>query len=98
MALDGFISFNGGLSTSISQNYSQTKGSVLLLHGSADQVSGMQDLASLLDELQAANIPHAAEIFGGARHSFTVAGSRDYDATADAGSWDALMRYLDQNS
>jgi dienelactone hydrolase len=71
---------------------------VLLLHGSADQVSGMQDLVSLLDVLQAANIPHAAEIFGGARHSFTVAGSRDYDATADAGSWDALMRYLDQNS
>lgn len=98
MALDGFISFHGGLSTPDGQNYSHTKGSVLLLHGSADPVSGMQDLASLLDELQAANIPHAAEIFGGARHSFTVAGSRDYDATADAGSWDALMRYLDQNS
>lgn len=98
MELDGFISFHGGLSTPKGQDYSQTKGSVLLLHGSADPVSGMQDLASLLDELQGANIPHAAEIFGGARHSFTVSGSRDYDADADAGSWDALMRFLAQNS
>lgn len=98
MALDGFVSFHGGLGTPEGQDYASTKGPVLLLHGSADPVSGMEDLAALLGQLQQVGVTHDAEIFGGARHSFTVAGSRDYDADADARSWDALMRFLQRNS
>jgi len=97
MSLDGYVSFHGGLSTPDGQDYSATKAPVLLLHGSADPVSGMEDLASLLNQLKEAGVPHDAEVFGGARHSFTVAGSRDYDANADARSWDALMRFLARN-
>jgi len=98
MGLDGYVSFHGGLGTPDGQNYAMTDAPVLLLHGSADPVSGMDDLASLVQELQSAGIQHDAQIFGGARHSFTVAGSRDYDADADARSWDALLRFLDRNS
>jgi len=97
MSLDGYVSFHGGLGTPDGQDYSATKAPVLLLHGSADPVSGMEDLASLLNQLKEAGVPHDAEVFGGARHSFTVAGSRDYDADADAQSWDALMRFLARN-
>ena len=91
---NGFVSFHGGLGTPEGQDYSQTTAPVLILHGSADPVSGMDDLASLLNQLQAANVPHDAEVYGGARHSFTVPGSRDYDEQAEAKSWDALMRFL----
>lgn len=94
MELDGFVSFHGGLGTPEGQDYSQTKGSVLLLHGSADPVSGLDELAAVMGQMRDAGVNHDAEIFGGARHSFTVAGSRDYDADADARSWDALVRYL----
>ena len=93
--LDGFVSFHGGLGTPEGQGYAGVTAPVLLLHGSADPVSGMADLAALLDELQAAGVPHAAQVFGGARHSFTVWGSRDYDLAADAGSWAALIAFLD---
>jgi dienelactone hydrolase len=68
----------------------------MLFHGSADPVSGMGDLASLLDQLQAAGVTHGAEVFGGARHSFTVYGSRDYDLAADQGSWAGLQDFLDE--
>jgi dienelactone hydrolase len=68
MQLDGFVSFHGGLNTPEGQSYAQTKGSVLLLHGSADPVSGMGALASLVDQLQEAGVEHNAEIYGGARH------------------------------
>jgi dienelactone hydrolase len=95
--LDGFVSFHGGLGTPEGQDYSATSGPVLLLHGSADPVSGMGDLAAALNQLQEANIPHGAEIFGGARHSFTIEGSRDYDQAAEQGSWNAFMRFLDDN-
>ena len=54
----------------------------------------MEDLARLLDQLQAAEVDHNAEVFGGARHSFTIEGSRDFDAVAERKSWDALLRFL----
>ncbi len=96
--LDGFVSFHGGLGTPEGQSYADTKAPVLLLHGSADPVSGMGDLATVLNQLQEAGVTHAAEVFGGARHSFTIEGSRDYDADADQKSWAALVRFLGENS
>lgn len=94
--LAGFVSFHGGLGTPEGQGYAGVTAPVMLFHGSADPVSGMSDLAALLDELQAAGVPHGAQVFGGARHSFTIEGSRDYDAAADAGSWAGLMTFLGQ--
>lgn len=90
----GFVSFHGGLGTPEGQSYAETSAPVLLLHGSADPVSGMADLATLLDELQGAGVPHDANVFGGARHSFTVWGSDDYDVEADRKSWEALGAFL----
>ena len=66
----------------------------VLMLGSADPVPGIEDLASLINQLKDASVPHDAQIFGGAQHSFTVLGSRDYDAQADQKSWDALQRFL----
>jgi dienelactone hydrolase len=57
----------------------------------------MNDLADLINRLEKEGVPHEAQIFGGARHSFTVSGSRDYDSDADKKSWDALKRFLSQN-
>ena len=94
MDVDGFVSFHGGLGTPEGQSYEGAEGPILLLHGSADPVSGMADLAALLDELQAAGVEHDARVFGGARHSFTVYGSGDYDLDADRGSWQALQEFL----
>jgi len=93
--LDGFVSFHGGLETPEGQDYNNTKAAVLLLHGSADPVSGMDSLAATLQQMQKAEIAHSAEVYGGARHSFTVPGSRDYNADADEKSWQALLRFLE---
>jgi dienelactone hydrolase len=95
--IDGFVSFHGGLGTPEGQDYSQTSAPVLLLHGSADPVSGMADLASLLDQLQAAGVSHDARVYGGARHSFTVFDSGDYDLRAEQDSWNALTAFLNDN-
>jgi dienelactone hydrolase len=95
MDIDGFVSFHGGLGTPEGQDYSMTTAPVLLLHGTADPVSGPADLAQVVGEMLDAGVEHDAQLFGGARHSFTVWGSRDYDLAADTGSWDALMTFLD---
>lgn len=92
--LDGFVSFHGGLGTPEGQSYEGVTAPIHFFHGSADPVSGMADLAAVLNELQEAGVPHGAQVFGGARHSFTVFGSRDYDLTADQGSWAGLQAFL----
>jgi dienelactone hydrolase len=92
--MDGFVSFHGGLGTPEGQDYSQTNGPILILHGSADPVSNMTDLAGLLNQFNEQGVVHSAEIYGGARHSFTVEGSRDYLQEADEKSWDALVAFL----
>ena len=93
---DGFVSFHGGLGTPEGQGWAQASGPVLLLHGSADPVSGPADLATLVNELQEAGIEHDAQIYGGARHSFTVYDSDDYDLEADRQSWEALGAFLQE--
>jgi dienelactone hydrolase len=96
MDLDGFISFHGGLGTPEGQDYAQTSGALLILHGSADPVSGMGDLAGLIDQLTEAGVDHNVRVYGGARHSFTVPGSRDYLESADKKSWTAMMEFLEE--
>ena len=92
--LDGFVSFHGGLDLPDGQDYSAVTAPVMVFHGSADPVSGMDALAALMTDLQEAGVEHDAQIFGGALHSFTVFGSRDYDLDADQGSWQGLQAFL----
>lgn len=93
--LAGFAAFHAGLGTPEGQSYAETKAPIMLFHGTADPVSGMEDMAQVLIEMQEAGVEHDAQLFGGARHSFTVWGSQDYDLEADAASWDGFMDFLD---
>ena len=94
MDVDAFVSFHGGLGTPEGQDYSATAAPVTFFHGSADPVSGMDDLAQVMTELVEAGVEHDAHIYGGALHSFTVWGSDDYDLEADTASWLSLKALL----
>ena len=91
-----FVSFHGGLDTPEGQDYAQAAGPIHFFHGSADPVSGPEVLADVVGQLTEAGIPHQAEIFGGARHAFTVWGSDDYDLQADRESWAGLLEILEE--
>ena len=84
--LEGFVSFHGGLGTPEGQTWDAAAAPIQFFHGTADPVSGPADLAATLTELQEAGVEHEAQIYGGARHSFTVFGSDDYDLDADQAS------------
>ena len=49
--MTGFDSCHGGLKTPEVQNYSETTGAILVLNGSVDSVSGMDDVTNLVKEL-----------------------------------------------
>lgn len=94
--LKGFVTFHGGLDAPEGQDYSRTKGRLLILHGSADTAITMDDFATLARELEAAGVPHEMITYSGAPHGFTVFGSDRYRADADKKSWQRFLQFLDE--
>ena len=94
--LNGFVTFHGGLSTPAGQNYSKTKGKVLVFHGSADSAITMNDFAELANALEQASVAHEMTSYGGAPHAFTVFGSDRYREEADKQSWQRFIKFLEE--
>lgn len=92
--LKGFVTFHGGLGTPEGQNYSKTKGSLLIMHGTADTAITMDQFAKLAQELETAGIAHEMITYGGAPHAFTVFGGERYRKDADHKSWQRFSEYL----
>ncbi len=93
-ALKGFVTFHGGLKTPEGQDYSQTKGRLLILHGTADKAITMDQFATLADELETQQVAHEMITYGGAPHAFTVFGSGRYREGADKKSWKRFTEFL----
>lgn len=94
--MKGFVTFHGGLKTPEGQDYAKTKGSLLILHGTADTAVSMQDFATLAAELEAKGVSHEMITYGGAPHAFTVFGADRYRADADKKSWQRFTAFLDE--
>ena len=90
----GFATFHGGLKTPNGQDYSKTKGKILVMHGSADTAITMDQFSALTNELEAAGVKHEMVTYGGAPHAFTVFGSERYREDADIKSWNLFTSFL----
>ncbi len=91
-----FVTFHGGLSTPDGQDYSKTKGEILVFHGSADQVVTLDDFAMLAKNLEKAGVKHEMTTYSGAPHAFTVFGSDSYREDADKKSWNRFVSFLEE--
>ncbi|MFO7877295.1 MAG: dienelactone hydrolase family protein [Desulfovermiculus sp.] len=69
---------------------------ILILHGSRDEVAPMTDVADLATALDNDRVEFRMDIFGGARHAFTVWSGDRYSGQADQASWSALKAFLSQ--
>ncbi len=92
--LKGFVTFHGGLKTPEDQDYSRTKGQLLVLHGTADSAITMDQFAALANELEAQGVGHEMITYSGAPHAFTVFGSNRYREDADKKSWMRFSEFL----
>ncbi len=92
--LKGFATFHGGLKTPQGQNYANTSGKILVMHGTADTAITMDQFAGLATELEAAGVKHEMVTYSGAPHAFTVFGSPRYREDADAKSWKLFGEFL----
>ena len=96
--LKGFVTFHGGLATPGGQDYSQTKGGILVLHGTADRAVTMEQFAGLASELERQGVPHEMITYAGAPHAFTVFGSKRYREDADQKSWARFLEFLKETT
>lgn len=98
--LEGFVTFHGSFNTPENQDYEQVQAPVRILHGSEDPVAPLEQVSDLAEAMSAANVEYQIELYGGARHSFTVWGaqgdSSQYNASADLSSWETLMEFLEK--
>ena len=92
--LKGFATFHGGLKTPQGQNYTKTRGKILIMHGSADKAITMGQFADLAKELESAGVAHEMITYGGAQHAFSVFGGNRYQETADKKSWKRFTEFL----
>lgn len=92
--LKGFVSFHGGLATPEGQDYADTRGELLILHGTADTHVSMSQFAQLARELEASEVAHEMITYGGAPHAFTVFDTDRYREDADKKSWRRFSRFL----
>lgn len=94
--LKGFATFHGGLGTPEGQDYSKTRGKIIIFHGTADSAITMDDSAGLAKELEAAKIPHEMISYGNAPHGFTVFGTPAYRPETDKQSWKRFLKFLEE--
>lgn len=92
--LKGFATFHGGLTTPQGQDYSNTKGEILILHGTADSAISMDDFKNLALELEIAKVPNEMISYSGAEHAFSVFDSPRYQKSADEKSWNRFVSFL----
>lgn len=92
--LKGFATFHGGLKTPEGQDYTKTRGKVLIMHGSADKAITMDQFAGLTNELETAGVTHEMITYGGAKHAFTVFEGDRYQEAADKKSWKRFTEFL----
>jgi dienelactone hydrolase len=90
----GFVTFHGGLETPDGQDYAQTRGKLLILHGTADESVTMDHFAALAKELEQHGVDHEMITYGGAPHAFSVFGGDRYREDADKKSWDRFLQFL----
>lgn len=100
-ALNGVVSFHGGLDSPTPADGKNIKCKVLVCHGADDPFEKAADLAAFEDEMRQANVDWTLIKFGGAVHSFTqpMAGNDNskgaaYNERADRRSWAAMKMFL----
>ncbi len=92
----GYASFHGGLATPDGQEWPDEVGPILIAHGGADDSIPMSQVATLSEELEAADVTYEIEVYSGAPHGFTVFGNDSYQERADEKSWSAFLDLLDE--
>ncbi len=102
-AIQGVVSFHGGLDTPTPGDAKNVRAKVLVLHGADDPNVPPPQVAAFEDEMRAAKVDWQLVKYSGAVHSFTNPGAGSdnskgaaYNETADRRSWIAMKAFFEE--
>ena len=102
-AINGVVSFHGGLDSPSPDDGKNIKSKVLVLHGADDPFVPAKDIDAFRAELNSATVDWQMIYYSHAVHSFTqpMAGGDNskgaaYNAQADHRSWEAMRQFFDE--
>ncbi|WIN00560.1 dienelactone hydrolase family protein [Actinoplanes oblitus] len=94
-ALRGAVSLHGRLIVHEPAEVDGITGSLLVLTGGADEVVPDSAIAAFQDELRTReDLDWQVNVYSGAPHAYTIAGTEYFHETADRRSWQALTAFL----
>jgi dienelactone hydrolase len=101
-AVDAVVSFHGSVLPPMEgDDLGEVQASVLICHGIADPLYGLDELHTVIEALERGGVDYAVYGYGHAVHSFTNPGADgsfhpgvNYDASADQRSWKAMKNWL----
>lgn len=100
-ALNGIVTFHGGLDTPAPGDAKNIKAKILVLHGAADPFVPPQQVADFEKEMTDAGVDWQLIKYSGAVHAFAVPGAGNdpskgaaYNASADQRSWTAMQAFF----
>ncbi len=103
MDVKGVASFHGSLPAATEEQQKNIKASILVAHGEADSFVPKENIDAFTQALKQAGADWEMDIYGGARHSFTVPDAErkgidnlKYNPNADSRSWAKLLTFLNE--
>ena len=93
-ALNGVVSFHGGLKLSVPVEPGGITAKILILHGGSDPFVTAADVAGFMAEMVKVKASWQVEIYGTAVHSFSNPGAGDNAASGSAYNQDAEKRSI----
>jgi dienelactone hydrolase len=101
--LDCVVSFHGALPVPTAEQVKQAKAKILVCHGSMDSFIPEDVVLNFRKALDAGKADWEMDIYGGAKHSFTVESADQrgvdglaYNAEADRRSWARMLALFDE--
>ncbi len=102
-AINGVVSFHGGLDSPTPADGKNIKAKILVCHGADDPFVPASDIEAFKSELNKASVDWQMNYYSGAVHSFTqpMAGNDNsrgaaYNQAADRRSWLAMQSFFDE--
>ena len=102
-ALQGAVSFHGGLSTTRPAAPGQVSAKIMACHGSRDPFITLDHVTAFAKEMDTAGVDFQVNVYGGAMHGFTNPAADQfgrsgvaYHRVADDRSWQAMCQFLQE--
>lgn len=93
-AVNGVVSFHGGLGATTPAKEGEIKGKVMVVHAAQDPAVPQAQFVGYLNEMRDAKVDHQTVVYNLNVHAFTVIGGGQYNADADRRSWEAMRDFF----